>query len=163
MRHLKIKFSLLQLLLATAVVGIALALMRAWSTFGAVIGPAMLMISFVAIPSFALFRRYGIASISLKVASTIFVSSVALYLSIGPACWAMASFNTPGTRHPVAYETFSYVYRPTATNAIFSPEPIRSVSMTYLNWWMPKTATFHDWGEGIGWSIPGWSYTIIHY
>ncbi len=75
----------------------------------------------------------------------------------------MARFNTPGSKNPVAYEVYSYVYQPIATNAVFSPEPMRSVAMRYIAWWMPNGAEFHDWGLGIGWSVPGWTYTIVHY
>ncbi len=163
MKHWKIRFSIRQMLLTTAMVAIAIALVRAWPTFGPVIGPIVMMVALVTIPCFAIFRRYGIANKLFKASVTTFALTFTLYLSIGPACWAMASFNTPGTKYPLGYESFCYVYRPVATNAIFSPEPIRSASMAYMNWWMPKTATFHDWGKGIGWSVPGWTFTIIHY
>jgi hypothetical protein len=151
------------MLLLTACVAIAIAMGAAWPTFGALIGPSLFLLSFAACVVFTFARRTAWGAIAFRCSMALLAVVVLLYLSLGPASWAMARFNTPGSNHPIAYETYSYIYRPIATNAIFSPEPIRSCAMGYTAWWMPNGTEFHDWGLGIGWSVPGWTYTVIHY
>lgn len=159
----RIRFSLRALLLLTGGVALAISLFFAWPSSGALIGPSLFLLFFLCSTALLFARKNAGCKrmLRLSVASLAFI--VLLYASFGPASWAMARFNTPGSKIPWAYEAYSYVYRPIATNLIFSPAPIRSASIRYTAWWMPDGAEFHDWGIGLGWSVPGWTYTVIHY
>ena len=67
------------------------------------------------------------------------------------------------TAPEVAYAV-SWAYSPLAPAVIEGPEPVRRV----LKWWigvgMPARTEFHgDWSRGVGWSNPGYTYTLWHY
>lgn len=69
-------------------------------------------------------------------------------LSIGPASWALARYNTFDKPMPNAEKAFSGCYIPVATAIIYSPKLMRSAEMWYVSRWMPDGTVFHDdWPE----------------
>ncbi|WP_168567270.1 hypothetical protein [Crateriforma spongiae] len=166
------QFSLGGLLLLTSVVAAAVATLLAWPRWGAIIGPALLMVTLVLTLVSFFFRRRRFGLVVFGVSSSMFVATCLLYLSFGPAAWAHARFLSPKIALPASSWTksnefcadaFNHIYQPIATNAIFTPEPIRSFAMSYVAWWMPNGTEFCDWGDGIGWHRNPVTYTVIHY
>jgi len=89
------------------------------------------------------------------------LAALAYPLSLGPACWALSWLQWEG--HAEVAHTVSWVYSPLAPAVIDGPEPVRRV----LKWWigvgMPARTEFHgDWPRGVGWSNPGYTYTLWH-
>jgi hypothetical protein len=146
-----------------AAVAVGLWFVVSWSTYGALIGPASFLVAILLTVVSSFIRKTLAGKTGLRLGLGLSFLTLTLYLTFGPACWAMARFNTPDSQYPSVTRLFFYVYQPVATNAIFAPEPIRSASMSYMSFWMPQNVQFHDWGLGIGWSVPGWTYTIVHY
>jgi hypothetical protein len=88
--------------------------------------------------------------------------TLAYPLSLGPACWAMSWFRLEDC--PEAVDAVYWTYRPLAPATVDgSPEPVRRA----LRWWigvgMPARTELHDWPDGVGWSNPGYTYTLWHY
>ena len=84
-------------------------------------------------------------------------------LSLGPACWLMSWLRLEATQPEVAYAV-SMAYCPLGPAVVGGPEPVRRG----LKWWMgvgmPSRTVFHDdWPNGVGWSNPGYTYTLWHY
>lgn len=106
-----------------------------------------------------------LGSVSLFLACTTYV------LSIGPASWMLARYDTCDTPRPSAEAFYSRLYIPVATAVIDAPDPIRRAGMWYVTKWMPEGTQFHaDWPDGMGWSSQsrqdpskGWTYTVVHY
>ena len=150
------------LLATTAVMALLIVVASSWSVWGAVIGPNCLLLSLVASLICFFLRRYSIGRAGFQIASSIFALFTLLYLSFGPACWLMAYTDAP-SKHPVVTEVFSYVYIPITYNVVSAPEPIRSWSISYLSIWMPPNAQFCDFGQGLGYIVPGSTYTIANW
>lgn len=153
--------------LLTAAIAMLISIAIAWPSYGALIGPALLVGS-LAVALITAWVRHPRGVTAFRMALAIFLTVVCLYLSIGPASWLMARYIAPSPKAPVLVQrwygnAYSYLYRPIATNAIFAPKPVRQISFDYMRWWMPDSVEFHDMGGGMGWSVrPGW-YTIISY
>ena len=101
-------------------------------------------------------RRFRLVGAAVLIA-------LAYPLSLGPACWTMSGLEWEMTHPEVAYAV-SWAYSPLAPAVVFGPEPVRRV----LKWWigvgMPARTGFHgDWPRGVGWSNPGYTYTLWHY
>jgi hypothetical protein len=160
--HQSLRFSLRGILILTAAVAVAITIAMAWLPLGAIIGSTLFVVSIVGSMALLLARHktWGRLIHHCSVATLLFI--VFLYASFGPATWAMARYNTPVTSLH-AFKVYSFIYVPIATGLIFSPEPIRSASIRYTAWWMPNGVKFRDWGVGIGWSVPGSSYTVVSY
>ncbi len=91
------------------------------------------------------------------------LAALAYPVSLGPACWALSWLRLE-MRHPAIADAVSTAYGPLAPAAVSGPEPVRGA----LRWWigvgMPPGTAFHgDWPRGIGWSNPGYTYTLWHY
>lgn len=102
-------------------------------------------------------RRLG-----FRLVGTAALVALAYPLSLGPACWALSRLQLEGV--PEVAHTVSWAYSPLAPAVIDGPEPVRRV----LKWWigvgMPARTEFHDdWPRGVGWSKPGYTYTLWHY
>ncbi len=87
--------------------------------------------------------------------------ALAYPLSLGPACWTLSWLRLEG--HPEVAHTVSWAYSPLAPAVIDGPEPVRRG----LTWWigvgMPARTEFHgDWPRGVGWSNPGYTFTLWH-
>jgi hypothetical protein len=90
-------------------------------------------------------------------------ATLAYPLSLGPACWAL-SWLQGEMRFPEVAYAVSSAYSPLAPAVIDGPGPVRRG----LKWWigvgMPARTEFHgDWPRGVGWSNPGYTYTLWHY
>ena len=161
------RFSIGGMLSITTCIAILCAIGSAWPSSGAIIGPSLFLLSTAATVVFTFLRRRPLASVMLRLSLVSLGLISLLYLSFGPASWAYAHYLTPkpaySTIDTCASRAYSYIYMPIATNAIFSPEPIRSWSMTYVEWWMPPGTEFCDWGRGIGWHAKPITYTVVHY
>jgi hypothetical protein len=84
-------------------------------------------------------------------------------LSLGPACWPL-SWLQWDMRQPDVADTVSGAYTPLAPAVVFGPEPIRRVSKWWIGVGMPARTEFHgNWPKGVGWSNPGYTYTLWHY
>ncbi|TWT33590.1 hypothetical protein KOR34_34220 [Posidoniimonas corsicana] len=165
----RIRFSTRTLLLLTPAVALAVALavvlVQAWPSHGEWLGPAVLAGSFLLTTALGAAvwiapRRQRWARRALIGALAVLLSIGLLYLSFGPACWAMAFYHPPP---PAAARLFHHVYGPIATNVVFAPPRLREACVAYLGWWMPAGADFWEVDRGIGFNVPGWSYTIISY
>jgi hypothetical protein len=101
-------------------------------------------------------RRLGLRLLGVAV-----LVALAYPLSLGPACWALSWLQleeVPAVAHYV-----SSAYGPLAPAALDGPEPVRRG----LRWWigvgMPGRTEFHgDWPRGVGWSNPGYTFTLWH-
>jgi Zn-dependent protease with chaperone function len=105
-----------------------------------------------------------------RITAVVFCLLTLLFVSYGPATWMFATFYTADSRPEVVASTHRKIYLPVSHCVLSSPRPIRDVMVSYLAWWMPCDVTFHDWGDGIGWSsqskqLPGrvMTYTLLHY
>src|SRR5687767_8231993 len=103
-------------------------------------------------------RRLG-----FRVLGAAVLAGLSYTLSLGPICWSMAWLQWEQQFPRIGYAVSS-VYSPLAPAIIDGPEPVRRV----LKWWlavgMPARTEFHDdWPRGVGWSNPGWCYTLWHY
>ena len=150
------------LLFATAIAAVFIVIASSWQTWGAVIGPIFLLFSLNTTLVCFWVRRRPIGRLGFRLGASVFAFFTLLYLSFGPACWLMAYTNAP-SKHPIATEVFSYIYIPITYNVINSPEPIRAWSISYLSVWMPPNAQFCDFGQGLGWNVPGSTYTVAHW
>ena len=159
----RFRFSVRGLLALNAITASVTAVGLSWPSRGSQIGPSLFVLSLVLSAAIYRYRHTAWGGFVFRTAVVTLLCITLLYASFGPSSWAMARFNTPNSRYPLAYEAYSYIYCPIATNVIFAPEPLRSAAISYTEWWMPSNAQFHDWGNGIGWSVPGWTYTVIHY
>jgi hypothetical protein len=102
-------------------------------------------------------RRFARRLVLLAVLVTL-----AYPVSLGPVCWAMSWFRLE--QCPEVTDGVYWTYLPLAPATVDgSPEPVRRA----LRWWikvgMPARTEFHDWPKGVGWSNPGYSYTLWHY
>ena len=172
MMRTPLQFSLGGLLLFTGAIAVAVATLLAWPKWGAGIGPFLLMTAPLLLLASYFFRRRRAGCMVFRVSSSMLVATSLLYLSFGPAAWAHARYLSPKCALPasswtksneISADAFDYIYQPIATNAIFAPEPIRSLAMSYIAWWMPNGTRFCDWGDGIGWHRNPITYTVIHY
>lgn len=89
--------------------------------------------------------------------------AVAYPLSLGPVCWTMSRLKCE-QRFPDVAHLISRAYAPLAPMVINGPPPVQSA----LKWWislgMSSSTAFHDdWPQGVGWSQPGYTYTLWHY
>ena len=86
--------------------------------------------------------------------------ATAYVLSFGPACWIMTRvdpFHSPGL-----VQSFSGFYRPVAFAIIRTPLWARQPIHRYLELGAPPDADFiKGWPDGIGWSKPGYTYTVL--
>ena len=90
------------------------------------------------------------------------LAALAYPVSLGPACWALSWLGLEQT--PEVADTVYWTYLPLAPATVDGPEPVRRA----LRWWigagMPARTEFHgDWARGVGWSNPGYTYTLWHY
>ena len=84
-------------------------------------------------------------------------------LSLGPVCWTMSRLQLE-MRFPEVSYAVSMAYSPLGQAAVEGPAPVRRG----LKWWigvgMPARTVFHsDWNRGVGWSNPGYTYTLWQY
>lgn len=162
-----LRFSIRGMLIFTTYVAVLCAIGSVWPSSGQIIGPVVFLLSIAATVAFAFLRRRPWAAVMLRLSLVSLVLVSLLYLSFGPASWAYARYLTPKTEYNTidkfASETYSYIYMPVGTTAIFSPEPIRSWSMAYMAWWMPSGTKFYDWGRGIGWHAKPITHTIVYH
>lgn len=101
--------------------------------------------------------------LGFRLLGAVVLAGLAYPLSLGPACWAMSWLQAEMRFPKVAY-AMSRAYRPLAPAVIDGPEPVRRG----LKWWMgvgmPARTEFHgDWSRGVGWSNPGYTFTLWHY
>jgi hypothetical protein len=157
------RISLRGLLFLPVVVAIVVQVAIAWPSYGAVIGPSCFLAALVASVLLFFVRRSAWANTAFRcsIAGLLFIAL--FYASIGPACWAMARYSTWTMRNISVQKAYNYCYVPVATNIVFAPEPIHEASVRYVAWWMPKGAQFWEHGDGIGWEVPNYSYTMVHY
>ena len=134
------QISIRGIFLMTTIIALGVVLALNWTQYGVLFCPVILLASIAGAMVCLFFRRHLIARIGFRTGVTIAGALILFYLSFGPACWIMASVNTPGSNYPRASSIFTYVYRPVAANVIFAPEPIRAYSMSYISWWMPPKA-----------------------
>ncbi len=89
------------------------------------------------------------------------VAMCAIYgLSLGPACWVLTRCNAQ--KHDIHFRVVSKVYEPVLVSIIRSPMWARGPIIWYLELGAASDARFiKDWPEGIGWSKPGYSYTLL--
>ena len=81
-------------------------------------------------------------------------------LSFGPACWVMTRTD-PG-HIPGLFRLVSGFYRPVAFAIIRTPPQARQPIYWYLELGASPNAKFmRGWPEGIGWSKPGYTYTVL--
>lgn len=88
------------------------------------------------------------------------LAALAYPVSLGPACWGLSWFQLEVSDTSVAYAV-SVAYCPLGPVVVDGPEPVRRG----LKWWMavgmPARTEFHgDWHRGLGWSNPGYTYTL---
>ncbi len=106
----------------------------------------------------AALRRWGYRLLGLAAGV-----ALAYPLSLGPACWTLSWVRWDRDRPQVAF-TVSCAYEPLAPMVVFGPEPVRGVMRWWLGVGMPPWTEFHgDWPQGVGWSNPGYTYTLWHY
>ena len=156
-----IRFSTRSIFLLTAVIALAISIALAWPRFGSQITAVWFWLSLLVSATLILARRTVLNKIAFRIAILSLFTVVLLFASFGPATWAMARFNTTGSKYPLANEAYRWVYHPIATNLNFSPKPLRNLGLLYTAWWMPNGAQLIDYGDGFGWNVPGWSYTIV--
>ncbi len=152
------RFSIRSFLLVTASSAFAVMLALNWPRHGTAIAPWLFLASpFLSVAGFFL-RRSDIGRLCLRASLSLMMGIGLLYLSLGPACWLMTTVYMPAYKHPVAQTVFNYVYLPLGDSIKGFPEPIQSSSISYLSWWMPSHARFHEWEDGVGWTVPGSTY-----
>jgi hypothetical protein len=84
-------------------------------------------------------------------------------LSLGPACWTLSWFQWE-MRYPELTRAVSWVYCPLAPVVVDGPEPVRRALKCWMRAGMPARTEFHgDWSRGVGWSNPGYTFTLWHY
>ena len=80
--------------------------------------------------------------------------------SFGPACWFMTRFDA--RTHDIQFRTVSRFYEPVSLSVVRSPMWARGTIFWYLELGAPPDAVFiGGWPEGIGWSKPGYTYTLL--
>jgi hypothetical protein len=90
------------------------------------------------------------------------LAALAYPLSLGPACWALSWLQLEGV--PEVSHTVSWAYSPLGPAVVAGPGPVRRG----LKWWMwvgmpPRTEFHDDRSKGVGWSNPGYTFTLWHY
>lgn len=98
-----------------------------------------------------------------RLLGAVVLAGLAYPLSLGPACWALSWFQCE-MRFPATADAVSWAYSPLAPAVVDGPGPVRRA----LRWWigagMPARTAYHgDWPRGVGWSNPGYTYTLWHY
>jgi len=84
-------------------------------------------------------------------------------LSLGPVCWTMSRLQLEQRRPKVA-TLVARAYAPLAPMAINGPRPVQAVLKGWIGFGMSSRTAFHDdWSQGIGWTQPGYTYTLWHY
>lgn len=89
--------------------------------------------------------------------------ALAYPLSLGPVCWTLSRFQWD-QQHPYVAYAASRAYLPLAPTIINGPYSLQRG----LKWWMGlgmsgRTEFHDDWPQGVGWSNPGYTYTLWHY
>ena len=105
--------------------------------------------------------------------ASFFVLSLVLFcvLSIGPASWLLARYNTPDHRCPRTCAMYHKIYQPIAAAVVNAPPLVRRAGMWYIANGMPAGTRFHDdWPRGMGWSMTsesdpsmGMTFTVISF
>ncbi|HAC90358.1 MAG TPA: hypothetical protein DCF63_06945 [Planctomycetaceae bacterium] len=146
------------LLLVTASVAFALTLALNWPHYGTIIAPSLFVASLLSSSALFFLRQSDIGRVCHRVSISLMIGICTLYLSLGPACWVMTTVYMPSNKYPVAQTVFNYVYLPLGDSVQWFPKAMQSISISYLSWWMPSHAKFHEWEDGVGWTVPGSTY-----
>lgn len=84
-------------------------------------------------------------------------------VSLGPVCWTMSRLRWEH-RHPNVALAVHKLYLPLFPTIVHGPKPVRRTGMWWIGLGMSAPTQFHDdWPDGIGWSNPGYTYTLCHY
>jgi hypothetical protein len=89
--------------------------------------------------------------------------AIAYPVSLGPMCWTMSRMKCE-QRFPGVAHLISRAYAPLAPMVINGPRSVQGALKGWIGLGMSSKTDFHnDWSQGVGWSQPGYTYTLWHY
>ena len=164
--QIPIRFRLSTILFVTTMLALTAASMTRFGPLSLLVG---LLATFVGTVIGLLAGRERIPASWTRITAAACLFLFALFASYGPATWAFATLYTADSRPEMIASTHGKIYQPVTHCVLTSPRPVRNAFVSYLAWWMPNDVTFHDWGDGIGWSSQseaapgtGITYTLLY-
>ncbi|MEO9591485.1 hypothetical protein [Rhodopirellula bahusiensis] len=146
------KYNLSTFLLATALLACAIAIAARYGALGVfATAVGLLVASVLGLVAGISMRQFAIRRNQFLVPAAFAIVIGSYFVSYGPATWLFAKRYNADVRSETVSRLHQRIYEPVTRMIVDSPDPIHSVGVRYVRWWMPPNVKFRHRGRYIGW------------